>query len=317
MIDAAQLTKSFGSHRAVRNLNLRADKGDVIGLLGPNGAGKTTTMRMMSGYLTPSAGRVSLCGCDMAKAPREAQRHLGYLPEGNPVYGEMTPFSFLRFVAAARDLSRRRQPKAIARALHLTSLEEVAHQRVDTLSKGYRRRVGLAQALLHDPPVLILDEPTDGLDPNQKRRIRSLVRELASEKTILISTHILEEVLENCARILVMGGGRVLADGTAAALMARSAYHQAVSLRIAFGDEERARAALGKLEGVARHETRRRGDSLLLTLFPREGAEPFALARKAREAASADKIPIAALQIEEGRLDDLFHELTKAKEKAR
>ena len=313
MIDAVNLTKKFGERRAVQKLNLRAKKGDVIGLLGPNGAGKTTTMRMMAGFLAPSEGTVALCGRDIATDTREAQKYLGYLPEGNPVYREMTPLSFLQFIARARNIPPPQAKSAIAQTIHQTGLDKVARQKIDTLSKGYRRRAGLAQALIHDPPILILDEPTDGLDPNQKRKMRDLLRQIASEKTIIISTHILEEARENCSRILVMGEGETLADGSPEALLARSDYHQAISLRIPAKDADRAADILSALKGIDRYETGKRGEALILTLFPNKDAEPLQIAQSAKDALTREDILIQTLRIEEGRLEDLFHQLTREK----
>jgi ABC-2 type transport system ATP-binding protein len=225
MITTDSLRKQFGSLVAVDGISFSVGPGEVLGFLGPNGAGKSTTMKMIAGFLAPSGGHATVCGHDVEHDPIAAKRCLGYLPEGAPSYGEMTPSAFLRFVADLRglggDLRRRRLEEVIERL----QLGRVLEQPIETLSKGYRRRVGLAQAILHDPAVLILDEPTDGLDPNQKHEVRGLIREMAPGKTIVISTHILEEVHAVCTRAIIIADGRILADDTPAALAARSPRH--------------------------------------------------------------------------------------------
>jgi ABC-2 type transport system ATP-binding protein len=193
-------------------------KGEVLGFLGPNGAGKSTTMRMLAGFMIPTAGSARLCGYDVQTASVPARRVLGFLPEGAPTYPEMSVTAFLRFCAAVRGFRGAERDRRIARAVALTRLEGVRLQPVETLSKGFKRRVGLAQALLHDPPVLVLDEPTDGLDPNQKHEVRALIREMRPDKAIVISTHILEEVDAVCSRAIVIANGRIVADGTPAEL---------------------------------------------------------------------------------------------------
>ena len=221
MLEIDGLTKRFDSVTAVNNLSLTVRLGEVLGFLGPNGAGKTTTMKMVTGYLAPNGGRARICGHDIVTDTIAAQRCLGYLPEGAPAYGEMTPREFLDFIADVRGL---RGPAAIAArdlAASRTSLESVIDRPIETLSKGFRRRVGLAQSILQDPEVLILDEPTDGLDPNQKHAVRELIRAISPAKTIVISTHLLEEVEAICTRAVIIDKGRIVADGTPAELAAR------------------------------------------------------------------------------------------------
>jgi gliding motility-associated transport system ATP-binding protein len=222
MIEIQNLTKRFGPVTAVADLSLGVRPGEVLGFLGPNGAGKSTTMKMVTGYLAPDAGTARICGHDIISDTIAAQRKLGYLPEGAPAYGEMTPRAFLHFIAGVRELSGEAARTATARAIAGTELQSVLDQPIDTLSKGFRRRVGLAQAILHDPEVLILDEPTDGLDPNQKHAVRALIRGMAKDKTIIISTHMLEEVEAICTRAVIIDQGRIVADATPAALAARS-----------------------------------------------------------------------------------------------
>ncbi|WP_206930048.1 ATP-binding cassette domain-containing protein [Roseococcus thiosulfatophilus] len=216
LIEIEGLTKRFGGFTAVDGVSFNVARGEVVGFLGPNGAGKSTTMRMLAGFMLPSEGTARICGEDVVERPVAAKRHLGFLPEGAPTYPEMAVEDFLRFCARIRGVGR----AEVARAMALTQLEGVRLQPIETLSKGFKRRVGLAQSLLHDPPVLVLDEPTDGLDPNQKHEVRALIREMAPQKAIIISTHILEEVGALCTRAIIIARGRVLADATPAALVA-------------------------------------------------------------------------------------------------
>ncbi|MEM5515909.1 ABC transporter ATP-binding protein [Henriciella sp. AS95] len=218
MLELKQLAKSFGDHKAVDAVSFTLKKGEVLGFLGPNGAGKSTTMRMVAGVIEPDKGDVLISGSSVISSRREAQRHLGYLPEGAPLYKDMTPVEFLKFMAAAHHLSKAERDAGIDRVIADARIATVADRRIGNLSKGYRRRVGLAGALLHDPDVLVLDEPTDGLDPIQKRAVRALIARMAPEKAILISTHTLEEVPAMCNRVIVIDRGRIVADGTPASL---------------------------------------------------------------------------------------------------
>jgi len=217
MIEVQNLEKRFGSFRAVDDISFNVDKGTVLGFLGPNGAGKSTTMRMITGYLKPTKGSISVCGHDVVAKPLEARRHIGYLPESAPSYAEMTVKEFLHFMAEMRGVKGRR--KAVNAAIDKCFLGDVRNQVIDTLSKGYRQRTCFAQAILHDPPVLVMDEPTDGLDPNQKKVVRDMIKEMSSEKVIILSTHVLEEVEAMCNRVLIISGGKIIADGTSGGLM--------------------------------------------------------------------------------------------------
>jgi ABC-2 type transport system ATP-binding protein len=214
LIEIERLTKRFGTFTAVDDVSFQVAKGEVLGFLGPNGAGKSTTMKMLAGFVTPTAGTARICGEDVVDSPVGAKRRLGYLPEGAPTYPEMTVGAFLRFAARIRGYRGGELRDRVAHAMRLTTLEGVRLQPIETLSKGFKRRVGLAQSLLHDPPVLVLDEPTDGLDPNQKHEVRKLIAQMAPDKAIIISTHILEEVSAICTRAIVIARGRVLADAT-------------------------------------------------------------------------------------------------------
>jgi len=210
LIEARNLRKTYGALRAVHDVSFAVERGEVVAFLGPNGAGKTTTMKLLAGYLRADAGAASIAGHDVAAAPIEAKRHLGYSPEGAPAYGEMTVREFLRFAADLRGLA---EPAERVRAtLELCRLTDVAAQNIDTLSKGYRMRVGFAQAVIHDPAALILDEPTDGLDPNQKHEVRRILKEMASRKAVIVSTHLLEEVGELCTRVIVIAKGELRCD---------------------------------------------------------------------------------------------------------
>ncbi len=214
MIEIEGLTKRYGRHTVVDDLTFRCGSGEVLGFLGPNGAGKSTTMKMVTGFVVPSAGTAAVCGHDVQTDALAAQKRLGYLPEGAPLYAEMTPAQFLEFIADVRGLSGDRRKERLGEVIELLHLGPVLQQNIETLSKGFKRRVGLAQAILHDPDVLILDEPTDGLDPNQKHEVRELIRSMSEEKLIIISTHILEEVEAVCTRAIIIADGRLLVDET-------------------------------------------------------------------------------------------------------
>jgi len=226
MIEIQNLTKDFGPLRAVDGISFSVRRGEVLGFLGPNGAGKSTTMKMLTGFLAPTAGKASIAGHDVENDGMAAKRKLGYLPEGAPAYGDMTPAAFLDFIAGIRGLSGERKRARIQEVVRLVHLEGVLYQSIDTLSKGFKRRVGIAQAILHDPDVLVLDEPTDGLDPNQKHEVRTLIRAMAPNKAIVLSTHILEEVEAVCTRAIIIARGKLLFDGTPQELSARGPLDQ-------------------------------------------------------------------------------------------
>lgn len=308
MIELNGLVKSFGSLRAVDGISLRVKKGEVLGFLGPNGAGKSTTMKMVTGYLAPGEGSVRICGHDMATRPLEAQALIGYLPEGAPAYGEMTPRQFLVFNGRVRGFKGDILKTAIATAVSRTQLAGVLEQPIQTLSKGFQRRVGLAAAILHNPPVLIMDEPTDGLDPNQKFAVRRLIASMAKEKAIIISTHILEEVSAVCSRAVIIDNGRVVADGTPAELMARSRYHNAVIVEVGNVHAEEAAGVLRTLPGVDKISEAREPSLRRFTLFPKDASDLLieAVSRKVL----ARKWDVRGLYAEEGRLEEVFRTLT-------
>jgi len=307
MITTKNLSKRYGDTLAVDDLTFSVAPGEVLGFLGANGAGKSTTMRMIAGFIAPTAGRVTVCGHDIEREAVAAKACMGYLPEGAPSYGEMTVAEFLDFVADIRGLRGAQRTLRRGIVIERLALEPVIDQVVETLSKGFRRRVGLAQALIHDPQVLILDEPTDGLDPNQKHEVRRLINELSKDKLVIVSTHILEEVHEVCTRAIIIANGRIVADETPSALEARSRYHHAVSLRFEKGDQHAAAAReIAALPDVAAVESNER--DLRLTAVPRAGANilPAVSAVIAR-----NDWDVPELHLESGRLDEVFRSLTQ------
>ncbi len=314
LIDINGLAKTFGPIKAVAGVSFSVDKGEVLGFLGPNGAGKSTTMKMITGYLAPSAGSVFVSGYDVARDPIGAQGEMGYLAEGAPAYGEMTPHQFLNFVAAVRGFKGVEKERAVAIAVDRTQLAQVLHQSIDTLSKGFKRRVGIAQAILHDPPVLIMDEPTDGLDPNQKFAVRRLIASMAKDKAIIISTHILEEVDAVCSRAIIIDRGAIVADGTPGELAARSRYQDAVTVEVNSTDAQGARKALKALPGVndmldISLDGDMRGGGAVLTLFPEPGQR---LIEKVSALVTERGWKVRSLVAESGRLEDVFRACTTA-----
>lgn len=306
MIETSGLTKHFGRFVAVDNLSFRVEPGEVLGFLGPNGAGKSTTMKMLAGFVAPTAGSAQICGYDVESQSIDARRCLGYLPEGAPNYPEMTPASFLSFVADVRSLTGSTRRSRIDEVVGLLHLESVLHQTIETLSKGYKRRLGLAQALLHDPAVLILDEPTDGLDPNQKHEVRQLINTISRDKIIIISTHILEEVDAVCSRAIIIAHGKILADDTPGNLERSSRFHNAVTLRVANGASlEQVRDALRQLPEVANVETGDDGECL--TAFPETGKRALAAIS---DLAQSQGWELSELHLESGRMDEVFRTIT-------
>jgi len=307
MIEIEGLTKRFGPYTAVSNLSLTVNKGEVLGFLGPNGAGKSTTMKMVTGYLAATAGRVRVCGHDVETDELAAQAAIGYLPEGAPAYGDMTARQFLAFIARVRGFAGPDAKARVAAAIEKTELEGVLDQPIETLSKGFKRRVGLAQAILHDPPVLIMDEPTDGLDPNQKFAVRNLIRGMAKEKAIIISTHLLEEVDAICTRAVIIDRGQIVADGTPAELLARSRYHDAVTIAVPATIRADALMKIKNLASVASTDIAISGDTVTITAFARKGALPI---EDVSALAVREKWDVKELHAEAGRLDEVFRAIT-------
>lgn len=309
MIEIDGLTKNYGRHTVVDNLTFRCEPGEVLGFLGPNGAGKSTTMKMVTGFVSPSAGTARVCGHDVATDGLAARQRLGYLPEGAPCYAEMTPGSFLDFIADVRGLQGGERKQRLDEVIERLHLGPVLTQSIDTLSKGFKRRVGLGQAILHDPEVLILDEPTDGLDPNQKHEVRELIRSMSADKLIVISTHILEEVEAVCSRAIIIDNGRILADDKPHDLAARSRYHNAV--RVSLGDgvaADEVAAALQSLESVETTETDR--ERRRVTAISKPGAGDGRTWQEVTALVTDRGWPVEGLQLESGRLDEFFRQVT-------
>ncbi|HWY72470.1 MAG TPA: ABC transporter ATP-binding protein [Burkholderiaceae bacterium] len=306
MIKTEHLTKRYGALTAVDDLSFEVRPGEVLGFLGPNGAGKTTTMRMLTGFIAPTSGRASIYGHDVEADPIGAKSCIGYLPEGAPGYGEMTALGFLEFIADLRGLRGAVRRARLDTVIERLQLAPVLQQSIETLSKGFRRRVGLALAIVHDPAVLILDEPTDGLDPNQKHEVRTLIGEMSRDKIIVISTHILEEIDAVCTRAMVIARGRLVADDTPAGLAARSRYHNAVSLQLQRPEQlAAAREAMAGVAQVAAVEVDERGPTL--TALPADGA---AILAPVSDRMAQAGIPVTAIRVEPGRLDEVFRTMT-------
>ena len=310
-ISLKNLTKRFGSILAVDDISLSVAGGEVLGFLGPNGAGKSTTMRMVTGFIEPTSGTAEVCGLDVTRHPVETKRRIGYLPEGAPTYGDMTAESYLGFIAEIRGFDGAEKRRRVDAAVDKVDLREVIRQPIDTLSKGFKRRVGLAQAMLHDPEILIMDEPTDGLDPNQKHQVRTLIREMSRDKAIIISTHILEEVEAVCSRAVIIAHGRILADGTPQSLLSQAPNYNAVVITVDDAIAEGLRRDLETVTGVATIEdipfqgnangTRR------LRALPINGA---AIAKDIGEMLRGKNTPVREMYVEHGALDDVFRKIT-------
>lgn len=305
MIEIHNLTKDFDQFTAVDDLSFTVKEGEVLGFLGPNGAGKSTTMKLITGFLAASKGTVSVDGFDISKNPIEAKSLMGYLPEGAPSYGDMTTLEFLNFVAQVRGYRGEEIAKRVQYVLDEVALNEVSQQTIETLSKGFKRRVGLAQAIMHDPKVLILDEPTDGLDPNQKHHVRELIKNLARDKIVIISTHILEEVTAVCSRAIIISQGKIVADGTPAELEARSKYHQAVSVRLS-ADYDLA-ADLSGLADVSAVE-KDAEDDRVFRILAAQGKPIFS---QVSEVAQSKHWPVTEFHVSRGQLEDVFRTVTQ------
>jgi ABC-2 type transport system ATP-binding protein len=303
MIEIEGLKKRFGPIQAVDDVSFTVGRGEVLGFLGPNGAGKSTTMKILAGFLPADSGCARIMGFDVETDPIEAKRRLGYMPEGAPSYSDMTPETFLSFIAEVRNYRGAERKRRIGDAAGLTQLEEVMHQPIETLSRGFKRRVGLAAALLHDPEVLVLDEPTDGLDPNQKHEMRLLIRAMAPKKAIVISTHILEEVDAVCSRAIIIARGRIVADGTPGALEARSARHNGVLVVAGTDSRMRLKPLLASLAGVAQVTDETDG----LFVQPLDGRPIF---DDVRALIRQRAIDVREIRPERGQLEDVFRSVT-------
>ena len=310
MIQVENLTKAFGPKLAVNDVSFRVERGEVLGFLGPNGAGKSTTMRMVTGFIPPTSGRISVGGFDVVEDPIGAKRLIGYLPENAPGYADMTVEGFLKFAAELRGLRGDARKSAVNRAVELCFLEGVLYQSIDTLSKGYKHRTCLAQSLIHDPDVLILDEPTDGLDPNQKHEVRNLIKRMGANKAIVFSTHILEEVEAACSRVIIIDRGRIVANGTPAELKARSALAGAVHVRASGIPAQLLSERLAQVPGAARVEIIGETPSAVEARVYPEPSSTATLTRSVAEAAAREGWKLDEIHTEEGRLDEVFRTIT-------
>ena len=299
MIRIDNLVKCFGAKRAVDGISFTVERGEVLGFLGPNGAGKSTTMRMITGFMPPTEGSVAVGGFDVAESPLEVKRLIGYLPENAAAYPDMTVEGFLNFAAELRGLSGTARRKAMHRVIERCFLDSVLHQSIDTLSKGYKHRTCLAQALIHDPQVLIMDEPTDGLDPNQKHEVRNLIRELGASKAIVFSTHILEEVDAACTRAIIIDRGRIVANGTPTELRNMSELAGAVTLQARGATAERL-ATLGRVEQV----------NGAFRIYPRDKSQAAQLAQEVVDLVNVHGWKVEGMYSERGELDEVFRRIT-------
>jgi len=309
MIKVQNLVKTFGQKRAVNGISFTVERGEVLGFLGPNGAGKSTTMRVVTGFIPPTSGLVTVGGHDIVEAPVAAKRLIGYLPENAPAYTDMTVHGFLHFSAEIRGLRGAEKRKAVQRVVELCFLEPVLHQSIETLSKGYRHRTCFAQSIIHDPEVLILDEPTDGLDPNQKHEVRQIIRRMGEKKAIIFSTHILEEVEAVCSRAIIIDLGQIVANGTPGELKRKSANAGAVTVRVSGVTAETLRQKLSQL-ALARQVTIQGEASSTITarVMPKQaGGE---LSWTIANLCQAEKWKLDELHTEEGRLDEVFRGIT-------
>ncbi len=309
MIEISHLTKRFGRFTAVKDLSFEVKPGEVLGFLGPNGAGKSTTMKMVTGFLSPTEGTVRVAGHDIVTAAQAAKARIGYLPEGAPLYPDMTPRTMMKFVGRTRRMGGAKLRERMDVVTGLVDLGAVLDQPIETLSKGFKRRVGLGLAILHDPDVLILDEPTDGLDPNQKQQVRDLIRSMAEGKVIILSTHILEEVEAVCTRAMIVSEGQIRFDGTPAELRAKSRYAGAIEVEVDPGELASARESLGSLAGVASIESVETGiQSARFILIPSGEGAP--LLDAVQDKAQASPWTLKSISVDRGRMDDVFRAVT-------
>jgi ABC-2 type transport system ATP-binding protein len=299
MIKIENLVKTFGAKRAVDGVSFSVERGEVLGFLGPNGAGKSTTMRMVTGFMPPTSGKVAIGGHDVVESPLEAKRLVGYLPENAASYPDMTVQGFLNFAAELRGLAGAARKKAVGRVVELCFLDSVLRQSIDTLSKGYKHRTCLAQALIHDPQVLVMDEPTDGLDPNQKHEVRNLIRELGKDKAIVFSTHILEEVDAACTRAIIIDRGRIVANGTPEELRAMSDLAGAVTLQARGASLERL-SSLGRVESL----------NGAFRIYPKDKSRAGELAQAVVDLVNLHGWKVEGMYSERGELDEVFRRIT-------
>lgn len=311
MIKVENLVKMFGSKRAVNGISFTVERGEVLGFLGPNGAGKSTSMRMITGFIPPTEGRITVGGHDMLENPIPAKKLIGYLPENAPAYTDMTVQGFLKFSGELRGLRGDALKKAVNRVVEMCFLENVVHQSVDTLSKGYRHRTCFAQSIIHDPDILILDEPTDGLDPNQKHEVRQLIRRMGEKKAIIFSTHILEEVEAVCSRAIIIDRGQIVANGTPTELKRRSDVAGAVSLRVLGVEADSVKQRLSGVAGASKAAIVRTESGVVwVRVYPSDKTRNGEFARAVADTVAGAGWKIEELHTEEGRLDEVFRRIT-------
>ncbi len=309
MIEVQHLTKFFGAKKAVDDVSFTVEKGEILGFLGPNGAGKSTSMRMITGFIPPSSGTAVIGGHDILAEPVAARKKFGYLPENAPVYPDMSVSGYLDFCAEIRGFKGADRKTRVGETLEKCFLTGVEYQTISTLSKGYRQRVCFAQSILHDPEYLILDEPTDGLDPNQKHEVRQMIRQMSAEKAIILSTHILDEVDAVCTRAIIIAEGRIVADDTPQHLRTRSTLHGAVTVTVPAAEPEKVLACLQSADGVGRAALiDRTPEQLTIRVFPRNSHS--LVARSVMATLSAHQYEPSSLFVEQGRLDDVFRDIT-------
>lgn len=309
MIQVNNLARVFGTKRAVDGVSFTVERGEVLGFLGPNGAGKSTTMRMITGFIPPSAGTVSVGGHDVIEDPIAAKKLIGYLPENAPAYTDMTVCGFLNFAAELRGLRGDDRKQAVNRVVELCFLGGVLHQSVETLSKGYRHRTCFAQSIIHDPEVLVLDEPTDGLDPNQKHEVRQIIKRMGEKKAIIFSTHILEEVEAACSRAIIIDRGKIVANGTPSELKAMSEWAGAVTLKVRGASAATVKSKLADLGGAKKASADDEGTAVRARVHPAKPGNRD-LARMVAELAARESWKVEELHVEEGRLDEVFRSIT-------
>ena len=311
MIKVENLVKTFGTKRAVNGVSFTVERGEVLGFLGPNGAGKSTTMRMLTGFIPPNEGRITVGGHDIGEHPIAAKKLMGYLPESAPAYTDMTVTGFLSFAAELRGLRGDAKKRAVDRAVEMCFLENVRHQSVDTLSKGYRHRTCFAQSVIHDPEILVLDEPTDGLDPNQKHEVRQLIRRMGEKKAIIFSTHILEEVEAVCSRAIIIDRGQIVANGTPQELKQRSDVAGAVSLRVLGVGADAVKQKLAGISGASKAAiVKEEAGVVWARVYPSDKSKNGIFARAVAETITQANWKFEELHTEEGRLDEVFRRIT-------
>lgn len=309
MIEVKNLSKSFGPNKAVDHISFRVQKGEILGFLGPNGAGKSTSMRMITGFVPPSGGTAVIGGHDIQREPVEARKKIGYLPENAPVYPDMTVYGYLDFCAQIRGFSGGSRKKRVMETIEKCFLSGVEHQTVSTLSKGFKQRVCFAQSILHDPEYLILDEPTDGLDPNQKHEVRLMIRKMSAEKAIVLSTHILDEVDAVCSRAIIIAKGAIVADDTPENLRARSSVHGAISITMGPADAEAFMACALAVQGIRDVKVIESSETALKArVFPEDS--DALVAEQLMSTLSAKNFEVQSLFVEQGRLDEVFRAIT-------